>query len=106
MDGGAAGAGELLLAGSGGVESAADIAAYLLAGSDVVQCASVFLRHGRDHAATLLRDLEDWGDRHGFASVEECRGRLAVPWHVESSEYEREGYVAALQTARRSYVWK
>lgn len=94
------------LAGSGGVESAADIAAYLLAGSDVVQCASVFLRHGRDHAATLLRDLEDWGDRHGFASVEECRGRLAVPWHVESSEYEREGYVAALQTARRSYVWK
>lgn len=94
------------LAGTGGVETAADLAAYLLAGADVVQAASVFLRHGRDHAAVLLADLEAWGDAHGFASVADARGRLAVPWQVDSQAYEREGYVSALQIARRAYVWK
>ncbi|MFN8193285.1 MAG: dihydroorotate dehydrogenase-like protein [Nocardioidaceae bacterium] len=97
---------ECSLAGTGGVESAADIAAYLLAGADVVQAASVFLRHGRDHAKVLLNDLEAWGDEHGFASVADIRGRLAVPWQVETQDYEREGYVSALQVARRAYVWK
>lgn len=97
---------ECSLAGTGGVETADDVAAYLLAGADVVQCASAFLRHGRDYAARLLADLEAWGDRHGFASVADVRGRLAVPWQVDSKEYEREGYVSALQIARRAYVWK
>ncbi len=91
------------LAGTSGVETADDLAAYLLAGADVVECASAFLRHGRDYATVLLDGLVSWADEHGFTSVEEFRGRLAVPWRVDSREYAREGYVAALQTARRSY---
>ncbi len=97
---------ECSLAGTGGVETADDIAAYLLAGADVVQCASVFLRHGRDHARTLLADLEAWGDAQGYASVADARGSLAVPWRVPSDHYERDGYVSALQVARRTYWWK
>jgi dihydroorotate dehydrogenase (fumarate) len=97
---------ECSLAGTGGVDAADDIAGYLLAGADVVHCASTFLRHGRDHAATLLADLEAWGDEQEFASVADARGRLAVPWRVKSDEYERDGYVSALQIARRAYVWK
>jgi dihydroorotate dehydrogenase (fumarate) len=94
------------LAGTGGVETADDIAAFLLAGADVVQCASAFLRHGRDYAGRLLADLDAWGDRLGVESVADVRGRLAVPWHVDTTEYEREGYVSALQIARRAYVWR
>lgn len=97
---------ECSLAGTGGVETADDIAAYLLAGADVVECASAFLRHGRDYATTLLSDLEAWCDRHGFTDLDQVRGKLAVPWHVDSRQYEREGYVAALQIARRAFVWK
>ena len=82
------------------------MAAYLLAGADVVQCASAFMRHGRDYATRLLADLEAWGDEAGFASVGEFRGKLAVPWQVDSREYQRDGYVSALQVARRAYVWK
>lgn len=91
------------LAGTSGVETAEDLAAYLLAGADVVECASAFLRHGRDYAGVLLDGLVAWAGEHGFTSVDEFRGRLAVPWRVDSREYTREGYVAALQTARRSY---
>jgi dihydroorotate dehydrogenase (fumarate) len=91
------------LAGTSGVETADDLAAYLLAGADVVECASAFLRHGRAYATVLLDGLVSWADEHGFTSVDEFRGKLAVPWRVDSREYNREGYVAALQTARRSY---
>ena len=97
---------ECSLAGTGGVETADDVAAYLLAGADVVQCASVFLRHGRDHARVLLDGLEAWGDAQGFASVADARGLLAVPWRVPSEDYQRDGYVSALQIARRTYWWK
>ena len=43
------------------------------------------------------------GTAHGFATVADARGRLAVPWQVDAEEYSREGYIAALQHARRSY---
>ncbi len=97
---------ECSLAGTGGVETADDLAAYLLAGADVVQCASVFMRHGRGYASRLLADLAAWGEQHGFADLDEARGTLAVPWHVDSQRYERDGYVSALQIARRAYVWR
>ena len=92
------------LAGTGGVETASDLVAYLLAGADVVQCASTFLRNGIQYATLLLDGLDAWGNEHGFRSVDEVRGRLAVPWNVDPQEYTREGYVAALQTARFSYL--
>ena len=92
------------LAGTSGVETASDLVAYLLAGADVVECASAFLRNGIEYATLLLDGLDAWGNEHGFRSVEELRGRLAVPWNVDPQEYTREGYVAALQTARRSYL--
>jgi dihydroorotate dehydrogenase (fumarate) len=92
------------LAGTSGVETASDLVAYLLAGADVVECASAFLRHGIPYVTLLLEALDAWGDERGFRSVEEVRGRLAVPWNVDPQEYTREGYVAALQTARFSYL--
>jgi dihydroorotate dehydrogenase (fumarate) len=91
------------LAGTSGVETAADLVGYLLAGADVVECASALLRNGIPYAALLLDGLDAWGDERGFRSVDEFRGRLAVPWNVDPEEYTREGYMAALQTARFSY---
>jgi dihydroorotate dehydrogenase (fumarate) len=91
------------LAGTSGVATASDLVAYLLAGADVVECASAFLRNGIEYATLLLDGLDAWGNEHGFGSVEEVRGRLAVPWNVDPQEYTREGYIAALQTARFSY---
>lgn len=92
------------LAGTGGVHSGRDVAGYVLAGADVVMVASVLLRHGRGHASVLLRELEEWAREHDVTALSEVRGRLAVPWQVDPHEYQRDGYVATLQTARRSYV--
>ncbi len=91
------------LAATTGVEDARDVAAYLLAGADVVMTASALLRHGIGHAQVLLEGLTEWLRRSGLGSVAEARGRLAVPADVDADAYQRAGYVAALDAARRIY---
>lgn len=91
------------LAATTGVETGDDVVAYLLAGADVVMTASALLRHGVGHTRVLLDGLEAWMKRKGFTSLEEVRGLLAVPGDVDPTAYERAGYVAALEAARRTY---
>jgi dihydroorotate dehydrogenase (fumarate) len=91
------------LAATTGVEHARDVAAYLLAGADVVMTTSALLRHGARHATTLLDGLESWMRRKGFTSVDEARGRLAVPHGTDADSQERAGYVRALEAARHLY---
>ena len=86
------------LAASTGVEDAGDVARYLLAGADVVCTTSALLRHGPEHAATLLAGLADWMARKGFGTVGEVRGLLAVPAEADPAA-ERAGYVEALRAA-------
>jgi len=87
------------LAATTGVEGAADVAKYLLAGADVVMTASALIRHGPEHAAVLLDGLSEWMTRKGYRSVSELRGMLAVPVDTDQTAYERAGYVRALRSA-------
>ena len=87
------------LAATTGVDEASDVVKYLLAGADVVMTASALIRHGRQHAATLLAGLLDWMARKGYASVGDLRGKLALPPDTDQAAYERAGYVRALQAA-------
>jgi len=87
------------LAATTGVETAADVAKYLLAGADVVMTASALLRHSPAYAGVLLDELSDWMTRKGFGTVAECRGMLSVPAGTDQAAYERAGYVTALAAA-------
>jgi dihydroorotate dehydrogenase (fumarate) len=91
------------LAATTGVETAADVASYLLAGADVVMSASALLRHGPGYAGVLLGELSAWMARKGFGSVAEVRGLLAVPDGTDQAAYERAGYVTALEAANKGY---
>jgi dihydroorotate dehydrogenase (fumarate) len=91
------------LAATTGVETAADVASYLLAGADVVMTASALLRHGPGYAAVLLGELSDWMARKRFGSVAEVRGLLAVPDGTDQAAYERAGYVTALEEANKGH---
>ncbi len=91
------------LAATTGVETAADVASYLLAGADVVMTASALLRHGPGHAGVMLGELSDWMARKGFGSVADVRGLLAVPDGTDQAAYERAGYVTALEEANKGY---
>jgi dihydroorotate dehydrogenase (fumarate) len=87
------------LAGTSGVETADDVAAYLLAGADVVMTASALLRHGVQHASALLDGLSGWMTRKGFDTIGDFRGMLAVPAGADEAAYERASYVTALRAA-------
>ena len=91
------------LAASTGVETAADVAAYLLAGADVVMTTSSLLRHGPSHAAVLIDGLTEWLKRKGFSGVGDVRGLLAVPVGAHGSAFERAGYLTAIEEATRTY---
>ncbi len=95
------------LAATTGVEGAADLVAYLLAGADVVMTASALLRHGPEHAGVLLDGLSDWMGRKGFATLDEMRGMLSVPRDTDGTVHERAGYVGALRdvNSRISGPW-
>jgi len=91
------------LAATTGVETAADVAAYLLAGADVVMTTSSLLRHGPGHAAVLIDGLSEWLKRKGFSAVDDVRGLLAVPAGAQGSAFERTGYLAAIKEASAAY---
>ncbi|MBK8447359.1 MAG: dihydroorotate dehydrogenase-like protein [Micropruina sp.] len=91
------------LAATSGVEESADVVRYLLAGADVVMSTSALVRHGAGYASNLIAGLQDWMTRHGYASVDEFRGLLAVPAGADATALQRAGYVAALENARRTY---
>ena len=91
------------LAATTGVEDGTDVAAYLLAGADVVMTASALIRHGTGYVAVLLAQLQEWMGRKGFTSVDQVRGILAVPAEADTTGYERAGYLAALEQARATY---
>jgi dihydroorotate dehydrogenase (fumarate) len=88
------------LAGSGGVEDAADVAAYLLAGADVVMTTSALLRHRAEHAMVLLGGLTDWMTQKGFTSLAQARGLLAGSGWAAATQ-DRAGYVRSLRGADR-----
>lgn len=90
------------LAASGGVETADDVIKYILAGADVVCSTSSLVRHGREHAATLVDGLDAWLDRMGL-SLSQARGMLAVPTDASGDTYARAGYVSALERAKQTY---
>jgi dihydroorotate dehydrogenase (fumarate) len=91
------------LAASTGVETADDVAAYLLAGADVVMTTSALLRHGPDHVTTLLDGLTAWMGRKGIGSVGEIRGLLAPSAETPQPGFGRYGYLHAVEQATRAY---
>ncbi len=90
------------LAASTGVDSPADVAAYLLAGADVVMTTSSLLRHGPAHARVLRDGLEAWMERKGFSSLGAVRGLLAKSPEGEPA-YSRTGYLSAVEQASHAY---
>jgi dihydroorotate dehydrogenase (fumarate) len=89
------------LAATTGVETAADVAAYLLAGADVVMTTSALLRHGPGYATELLEGLLAWMRRKGFSSLADARGLLSAQAGLPVPG--RAGYLSALGRASRSF---
>jgi dihydroorotate dehydrogenase (fumarate) len=90
------------LAATTGVETWADVAAYLLAGADAVMTTSALLRHGPGYAAVLVGGLASWMQRKGFDTVAGLRGLLSAE-EAGFASPGRSGYLAAIEQATHTF---
>lgn len=88
------------LAITGGVHSGTDVVKSLMAGANVAMMASAILKHGIDHVAAVLRELDDWLDSHGHATSNEIRGKLSQVQIGDSAALERANYLNVLLSQR------
>jgi dihydroorotate dehydrogenase (fumarate) len=95
------------IAGSTGVETADDVLKYLMSGADVVMTTSAVMRHGAVYLSTLLGGLKDYLTDHGL-TLAELRGMLALPEDADADQFARNGYVAALEHAKKKFgnLWE
>jgi dihydroorotate dehydrogenase (fumarate) len=77
------------LVGSTGVHDGSGLVKLLLAGASAVQVASAFYKNGPAYAGVMLRTLEAWMDRHGFAAIGDFRGKLSQAESEDPALYER-----------------
>jgi dihydroorotate dehydrogenase (fumarate) len=83
------------IAATTGVQTAAEVAKYLLAGADVVMTTSALLRQGPAYTRVLVAGLEDYLDRTHFLSVSEMRGVLSGSGKA-GTDAGRSDYIAML----------
>jgi dihydroorotate dehydrogenase (fumarate) len=88
------------LAASTGVESADEVAKYLLAGADVVMATSALLRHGVGHLGVLLEGLKTWLAARGLDGVDRIRGKMSQRTMADPKAVERANYIRILQGYR------
>lgn len=86
------------LAATSGVHDGAGAVKMILVGADVVMMASALLRHGPDHVATVLAELERWFDDRSYQSVAQARGSMSQVSVPDPSAFERANYVKTISS--------
>jgi len=81
------------LAESTGVYDALGAMKQILAGAQVVQLASVLLKHGIPHIGKMLAGMEEWLDGRGASTIDEVRGTLSQREVQDPAAFERAQYV-------------
>jgi dihydroorotate dehydrogenase (fumarate) len=84
---------------SNGIHTGEDAVEVLLAGADVFQAVSTLYRNRVDVISSVLKDIEAWMDRKGYASLDEFRGKLSVEKTPDKWTYRRAQYVKMLLTS-------
>jgi dihydroorotate dehydrogenase (fumarate) len=88
------------LAASTGVQTAAEVVKYLLAGADVVMTTSALLRQGTEHLPRLVEGLRYWLDRHEYDAVATMQGILSQEKIEDPTSQDRANYLKILQSYR------
>ena len=78
---------------SSGIFNGEDVIKMLLAGSDAVQIVSTLYKNKISHISTILKTIEEWMDRKGYATIDDFRGKLSRKNSKDPYVYLRAQYV-------------
>jgi dihydroorotate dehydrogenase (fumarate) len=90
------------LAASGGVHEPIDAIKAILAGADAVQLVSALLQRGPGYLQALRQAVGQWGDEHGYVSLDQMRGSMSLSRCADPTAFERGQYMRVLQSWQRS----
>jgi dihydroorotate dehydrogenase (fumarate) len=86
------------LAATGGVHEPIHAVKAVMAGADAVQIVSALLRNGPKYLAHIRRGFEEWGQEHGYTSIDQMRGCLSLAHCPDPHAFERGNYLRILQS--------
>jgi dihydroorotate dehydrogenase (fumarate) len=88
------------LAASTGVQTAREVAKYLLSGADVAMTASALYRNGIGYLKAMNEGLMEWMTQNSFERVSDFRGILSHRHVGDPTAYDRANYIRILQSRR------
>ena len=77
------------LVASTGVHDGNAVVKQILAGASAVQIVSAFYKKGPQYINTILKDIEIWMDKKGFANIEDFKGKLSYDKAKNPAVFER-----------------
>ena len=86
------------LAATSGIASGTDAAKAIAVGADVAMMTSAVLRHGPDHVASTIAQLQAWLDDNDYDSVAQLRGSMSHANTPDPAAFERANYVRVLHS--------
>lgn len=84
------------LAATSGVHTAEDALKMIMVGADVTMMCSALLKHGPQHLANILKEMEQWMLQHEYVSIEQMKGSMSHKSVAHPSAFERANYMKAL----------
>jgi dihydroorotate dehydrogenase (fumarate) len=78
---------------STGVHTAREAIKLLMVGATTVQICSTLYKNGIDYLKTLIQDLTNWMDSHGYKNINEIRGVLKSKSMEEQKLFSRTQYM-------------
>ena len=88
------------LAVPGGVHTPTDAVKAVMAGAHAVQVVSALLQQGPAHIKTLRDGLQEWMEKHEYASLEQMQGSMSHQRCPNPGAFERANYMRILQSWR------
>lgn len=77
------------IAASTGIHDGKAIIKQLLAGAQATQVASILYKEGPEKIREMLKELQNWMDKHGYKNIEDFRGVLSQKESENPAAYER-----------------
>jgi len=77
------------MAASTGIHNGISMAKQVLAGASAVHIVSAIYKQGQEYIATILKEFEDVMSKHGFADIDEMKGKLSFHKTDYNRAYER-----------------
>ena len=77
-----------------GIIDSDDVIKLILAGADAVQVVGTLYNNGISHLSSIIKGIETWMDKKGYASIEDFRGKMSKerlgkrdPWIYKRAQY-------------------